>query len=303
LAAIDDDFKAMQKRAYEENVNKTNLVQIVIDRSGFSYPTTLKLAKIRKILRSLHLLPNAYVLDVGCGDGRMLNKVVAQYHLKGVGVDISSNQLKENLRNNLFGNTYYLSDAERLPFEDDTFDVIFCFDVLEHLSSPQDCINEICRTLKKNGKAIIYAISKKDKYTWHWFLRKISGEKFGVDRGDFGDHRKENFLYPEEVMTYFRAANAKVKRVIYFHSFFTLAFDELSKFLNSLYKGLGKSVSNRTLKKEIEEKRDVFDIKVPVSVKLWSIPINTLLGPLELFDRVWSKKGYSNGFFVEIEKK
>jgi len=303
LLAIDDEFKAKQKKAYEENVNETSLEQIAIDRGGFSYPTTLKLAKIRKILMSINLFPNAYVLDVGCGDGRMLNKLVALHQIKGQGVDISSNQLKENLRNNPFGNIFYLSDAERLPFGDDTFDFIFCFDVLEHLSSPQACINEICRTLKKDRKALIYVISRKDKYTWHWFLRKISGKKLGVDKGEFGDHRKENFLHPEEVMTFFRAANVKVKRVIYFHSFFTLAFDELSKYLSSSYKSSGKSEYKRSLNKKIEEEKDFISIKVPASVKLWSVLVNILMGPLELCDRIWSKKGYSNGFFVEIEKK
>lgn len=302
LLAIDDEFKAIQKRAYEENVTETSPSQIVIDRSGFLYPTTLKLAKIRKILMSLDLFPNACVLDIGCGDGRMLNKLVAQYQIKGLGVDISSNQLKENLRNNPFGSTYYLSDAESLPFGDDTFDFIFCFDVLEHLSSPQACIREICRTLKKGRKALIYVISRKEKYTWHWFLREISGERLGVDRGCFEDHRKENFLYPEEVIAYFQAANVRVKRVIYFHSFFTLAFDELSKFLSSSYKSVGTSAYRRPLNKEIKKKKDVFHVKVPVSVKLCSILVNNLLGPLELLDRVWSKKGYSNGFFVEIEK-
>jgi ubiquinone/menaquinone biosynthesis C-methylase UbiE/uncharacterized protein YbaR (Trm112 family) len=302
LSAVDDELKAKQKKAYEENVSKTSPEQIEIDRGGFSYPTTLKLAKIRKILTSVNLFPKASVLDVGCGDGRMLNKLVAQYQIKGQGVDISSNQLKENLRNNPFGNIFYLSDAERLPFGDNTFDFIFCFDVLEHLSSPQACINEICRTLKKDRKALIYVISRKDKYTWHWFLRKVSGKKLGVDKGEFGDHQRENFLQPEEVMTFFRAANAKVKRVIYFHSFFTLAFDELSKYLSSKYKDSSKSEDNQPLNREVKKKRDASGVKVPVPVKLWAILVNILLGPLELCDKIWSQRGYSNGFFVEIEK-
>ena len=302
LVAIDDEFKAKQKKLYEENVNETSPEQILIDRAGFSYPTTLKLAKIRKILKSANLFPNAYVLDIGCGDGRMLNKLVAQYQIKGQGVDISSNQLKQNLRNNPFRNIFYLSDAESLPFGDNTFDFIFCSDVLEHLSSPQACINEICRTLKKERKALIYVISRKDKYTWHWFLRKISGKKLGIDKGGFGDHRKENFLLPEEATAFFRAANVKVKRVIYFHSFFTLAFDEFSKYLSSSYKRSGKSATKQPLNKEMKKKRDVSGLKVPFSVKLWSILVNILLRPLELCDRIWSQKGYSNGFFVEIEK-
>ena len=295
-----DEFKAMQKRVYEENITLTTPLQIAIDREGFIYPTTLKLARIGRIMKSLNLFPNARVLDIGCGDGRILNKLVAQYRVRGFGADISSNQLRENLKNNPFGHSYYHADAEKLPFQDNTFDFVICLDVLEHLSSPRECISEICRTLKQGGKALVYAISKKDRYTWHWFLRKISGGRLGVDRGHFGDHQRERFLYPEEVKTYFQESQAGIKRIIYFHSFFTIAFDESYRFLSTPYKSSVISQYNRQLNQE--SGREI-NIRVPFSVKLWSFLVKSLLGLLGLCDYMWSRKGYSNGFFIEISKQ
>ena len=46
-----------------------------------------------------------------------------------------------------------LKDA--MPFDDDSFDVIFLFGVIEHLNSPKICLQEIRRVLRKNGYLVI----------------------------------------------------------------------------------------------------------------------------------------------------
>jgi SAM-dependent methyltransferase len=49
----------------------------------------------------------------------------------------------------------YKSDLEKIGCEDDTFDLIICFHVLEHVTNDLKAIDEIYRVLKKGGKAII----------------------------------------------------------------------------------------------------------------------------------------------------
>ncbi|MFC1865769.1 class I SAM-dependent methyltransferase [Chloroflexota bacterium] len=51
---------------------------------------------------------------------------------------------------------YHCADCEQLPFEDDVFDKVFCFDVLHHLPSPKKGVSEIYRVLKAGGKALAY---------------------------------------------------------------------------------------------------------------------------------------------------
>jgi SAM-dependent methyltransferase len=300
LCSIDDEFKTLQKNIYEKNINETAPLQASIDKNGFLYPTTLKLAKIAGLLRDLNLSPDSYVLDAGCGDGRLLVRMVCQYQVRAFGIDISSAQLLQNLKTLGPLTNYYVADAENLPFENNTFDFIFSFDVLEHLSSPGDCIREICRVLKKGGKALLYVISSREKYTWHWVLRKISANRWGVDEGRFGDHRKENFLSPEDIFEFATANNASVGKIVYFHSFFTIAFDEMYRFLVSSYRS-SKIAKSRLVFSNSRKDKKMQDISF--SLKIWSLFVKTMVWPLDFLDRMWYQKGYSNGFFIEIVKK
>jgi SAM-dependent methyltransferase len=49
----------------------------------------------------------------------------------------------------------YVADINKLPFEDNSFDVIFCSQVLEHVPRPWISIKEISRVLKPGGNLIL----------------------------------------------------------------------------------------------------------------------------------------------------
>ncbi|GGH65455.1 MAG: SAM-dependent methyltransferase [Bacteroidetes bacterium] len=46
-------------------------------------------------------------------------------------------------------------DIHDIPFEENTFDVVFCNHVLEHVDDDQQCMRELCRVLKPGGMAIM----------------------------------------------------------------------------------------------------------------------------------------------------
>lgn len=46
-------------------------------------------------------------------------------------------------------------DIHDIPFEENTFDVVFCNHVLEHVNDDQQCMRELCRVLKPGGMAIM----------------------------------------------------------------------------------------------------------------------------------------------------
>jgi SAM-dependent methyltransferase len=85
-------------------------------------------------------------LDVGCGDGRTCGRWLQQHAGSYVGVDISENSLKEAAALGL--DTRLIRDASSLPFPDDSFDLVVCIEVFEHLFAPQTAAREILRVLR-----------------------------------------------------------------------------------------------------------------------------------------------------------
>ncbi len=98
------------------------------------------------------------VLEIGCGAG-LLCLELAQKASIVVGIDIShfildfASKVKDYIQyNNVF---FQHGDAESLAFQDETFDLVICSEVLEHLLAPQKTLAEIRRVIKKDGTMIL----------------------------------------------------------------------------------------------------------------------------------------------------
>jgi methionine biosynthesis protein MetW len=93
------------------------------------------------------------VLDVGCGDGSKIGHFcqgrAASYH----GVDVS--ELAVGLARKRGLNAQLIEDASALPFDDRTFDVVVCCEVLEHLVAPLEGATEARRVLRTGGRYVV----------------------------------------------------------------------------------------------------------------------------------------------------
>ena len=81
------------------------------------------------------------VLDVGCGDGVIANHIKASKHIEIQGVDV--------LERDSCAIPFKLYDGKKLPFEDNSFDVVQIVDVLHHVDDIEACFKELCRVTKK----------------------------------------------------------------------------------------------------------------------------------------------------------
>jgi ubiquinone/menaquinone biosynthesis C-methylase UbiE len=88
------------------------------------------------------------VLDNGCGIGYLMNFVPPE---RTVGFDISSRMLDKAK-----GKMELLvrGDSQKLPFRDESFDVIVCRSLVHHLPDPQAGIDEMDRVLKPGGEIV-----------------------------------------------------------------------------------------------------------------------------------------------------
>jgi SAM-dependent methyltransferase len=102
---------------------------------------------------------NPKILDVGCGTGgnlEMLEKFGA-----AEGVDVSDDALEFCKSKGL---TVHKGLAEKLPFADESFDVVTALDVIEHLDDDVAGLKEMRRVLKTGGKTLIFVPA----FMWLW---------------------------------------------------------------------------------------------------------------------------------------
>ena len=98
------------------------------------------------------------VLDVGCGVGHWF-RVLAPFlneQANYTGIDreetwVEKSEVLNQNFNNLKTHKYLKGDAEKLPFDDETFDFVTCQTVLIHLNDPLKGLAEMLRVLKPGG--------------------------------------------------------------------------------------------------------------------------------------------------------
>ena len=93
------------------------------------------------------------VLEVGCGGG-ILSEEFARLGYRVTGIDPSGSSVrtaKSHAKENNLSIKYETGSGEELPFEKNSFDVVLCCDVLEHVNDLPKVISEISRVLKSGG--------------------------------------------------------------------------------------------------------------------------------------------------------
>lgn len=99
----------------------------------------------------------AKVLDVGCGLGSLV------YSLRKLGVDARGLDFATTLRDD-FGHKeefFVFADAKKMPFPDNSFDVVFSSDFFEHLD--EEDVPVVLNEMKRvGGKVIAYVAPEAD---------------------------------------------------------------------------------------------------------------------------------------------
>ncbi len=134
------------------NTDFSNLVSIVREPNMCSGG----IETIRVIIRESNLRHDASILEIGSNTGfSSLEFASTLPHAKVTGIDINKQSVafsKAKAEEHGIKNVEFIqSDARTLPFEDHSFDLVFCSNVTSFINDRDSAISEYLRVLKPNG--------------------------------------------------------------------------------------------------------------------------------------------------------
>lgn len=111
-------------------------------------------AIISKMIRSLDLPLNSKILEVGCGTGGNLQMLAEFGEISALEMDLTALEIAAKKTNNLYDIRVGIC-PNKIPFNDQHFDLICMFDVLEHVEQDTETLIKLKKMLKKNGRLVI----------------------------------------------------------------------------------------------------------------------------------------------------
>ena len=121
------------------------------------------------------------VLEVGCGAGVDLARF-ARGGAEVSGVDLTESAIalaRANFSQQGLAGRFEVADAERLPFGDDAFDLVYAHGVVQYTANPQQLVDECYRVLKPGGQAVFQVYNR---VSWLNALSKLM--KVGLEHDD-----------------------------------------------------------------------------------------------------------------------
>ena len=146
--------------------------------------TQLRYEHMHRYAMAQSLVEGCRVLDYGSGEGYGTATLASRAaSVTGVDIDpaaIAHAQAKYETIPNI---TFETLADHRLPYSDGSFDVITCFEVIEHVPDPALVIEEIARLLSKDGLLLISTPNKaeysdKNNYQNEYHLKEFYIEEF-----------------------------------------------------------------------------------------------------------------------------
>ncbi|MBS0359548.1 MAG: bifunctional 2-polyprenyl-6-hydroxyphenol methylase/3-demethylubiquinol 3-O-methyltransferase UbiG [Proteobacteria bacterium] len=188
-----------------------DLSEVWWDESG-ELKTLHKINPIRMEFISKHAhLSGKKVLDVGCGGG-ILSESLAKAGATVTAIDMSESALDVARKHNLerlsidYQNVTIESIADTNP---NTFDIVTCLEMLEHVPNPQDIIHACAKACKPNGHIFFSTINR----TLKAYLSVILGAEYILRLLPKKTHDYDKFIRPSELDQWARGSQLELKNI------------------------------------------------------------------------------------------
>jgi len=148
-------------------------------------------ARQRWVLRTLDRVGRTAeigrMINVGCGEGD-IDSDFRRSSGDLVACDLNEGDVAyaRALNADVAGIEYLVSDAQQLPFDDASFDVVCCLEVIEHVVDPRACLRELARIVRAGGHVVLTCPSARFPLTYdplNWLLSRVGTH---ISVGAFG---------------------------------------------------------------------------------------------------------------------
>jgi len=153
------------------------------------------------------------ILDVGCGGG-ILAEALALEGAQVVGIDLAEASLevaKLHLLESGLDVRYEMIAAEELAEkEGESFDVVTCLEMLEHVPDPSSIVSACSTLVKPQGKVFFSTINRNPKS----YFFAIVGAEYILNLLPKGTHDYEKFIKPSEIDEWSRNCDLFIQSMI-----------------------------------------------------------------------------------------
>jgi ubiquinone/menaquinone biosynthesis C-methylase UbiE len=153
-----------------------------------SYPKSL----ITKVIELGRIKAGSAILDLGCGTGNAASRLLEIMSCKIIGVDMSSHMLKIAKEKSLQVIRTDI-DKHRLPFMDNSFDMIITFYAIHQMSNLASLFSE-CNRILHDGELIILTSSHEQIEKVHPVIKQFFPSYVDIDKGRFPDIQRVDYL-------------------------------------------------------------------------------------------------------------
>ncbi|MGQ4659691.1 bifunctional 2-polyprenyl-6-hydroxyphenol methylase/3-demethylubiquinol 3-O-methyltransferase UbiG [Lysobacter sp. F6437] len=157
-------------------------------------------------------LAGAEVLDVGCGGG-LLSEALAGHGARVTALDLAPELVKVARLHRLESGVdvdYRLQSVESLALErPESFDVVTCMEMLEHVPDPGSIIDACAALLKPGGQLFVSTLNR----TPAAFALAVVGAEYVARLLPRGTHQYRDFIKPSELAAWLRDAGLQLDDV------------------------------------------------------------------------------------------
>ncbi len=124
----------------------------IFDKKSLGYYQSQK-RKIEIVLNFFEKHRNGKILDIGCGDGFISSLIKDITKAEVYGVDISRSSVEKARKKGIKAKVVNID--KKFPFRSNTFDAVFCGDIVEHIYDSEALLMKIYNILKPEGYLIV----------------------------------------------------------------------------------------------------------------------------------------------------